>query len=247
MIKSVRIAALLLMLSPAAALAQDFATGLAAAQAGDYAAALREWTPLAAQANLGLMYYKGRGVAVDFSEAARLYQLANMYLRGDGVAQNWPESARLLHAAADQRHVKAQDLLGVLYRNGDVLAQDPAQAVYWFQQGLASAQFSLASQYRKGEGVAQSSAEETRWLRMAAGQGLSKAQVNLGLNYANGVGTAQDLISAHMWINIARVNENEHAEANLHAVEVVMTQPQIDAAAARANTCYNSNYTNCGG
>jgi len=49
-----------------ALLAADFDAGLAALQKGDYAAALREWTPLAAkqgdaeaQFNLGVMYYRG--------------------------------------------------------------------------------------------------------------------------------------------------------------------------------------------
>ena len=48
-----------------ALLAADFQTGFAAYQKGDYAAALREWTPLAeqgdaeAQFNLGVMYYRG--------------------------------------------------------------------------------------------------------------------------------------------------------------------------------------------
>ena len=51
--------------------AQDFDKGLLAAQRGDFATALEEWRPLAeeggaaAQFNLGLMYYKGYGVAQD--------------------------------------------------------------------------------------------------------------------------------------------------------------------------------------
>jgi len=53
----------------------DFQKGLTAAQSGDFATALREWTPLAkqgnadAQYNLGLMYYKGDGVPVDYTRA----------------------------------------------------------------------------------------------------------------------------------------------------------------------------------
>ena len=45
----------------------DFNKGVAAAQSGDFATALREWTPLAkqgdadAQFSLGVMYEKGRG------------------------------------------------------------------------------------------------------------------------------------------------------------------------------------------
>ncbi len=46
----------------------DFQKGVAAAERGDFATALREWTPLAeqgdtiAQYNLGVIYEKGKGV-----------------------------------------------------------------------------------------------------------------------------------------------------------------------------------------
>ena len=62
--------------SPVAA--QDFDKGLAAAQAGDYATALQEWTPLAEQGNviaqflLGIMYNNGQGVIQDYKEAVML-------------------------------------------------------------------------------------------------------------------------------------------------------------------------------
>ena len=50
----------------------DFQKGLAAVQRGDFATALREWTPLAeqgyatAQYNLGVMYDNGEGVPQDY-------------------------------------------------------------------------------------------------------------------------------------------------------------------------------------
>jgi len=56
--------------------------GLTAAQSGDFATALREWTPLAkqgnafAQFNLGLMYEKGQGVPKDDKTAVKWYTLA---------------------------------------------------------------------------------------------------------------------------------------------------------------------------
>ena len=61
------ILAFLVMLSAPVA-AQDFQKGFAAAQAGDFATALQEWTPLAeagydvAQYNLGLVYEYGSGI-----------------------------------------------------------------------------------------------------------------------------------------------------------------------------------------
>ena len=60
----------------------DFQKGVEAYNKGDFATALKEWTPLAehgnvkAQYNLGLMYDMGKGVLQDYKEAARWYQLA---------------------------------------------------------------------------------------------------------------------------------------------------------------------------
>ena len=62
--------------------ATDFQKGLTAAQSGDNATALREWTPLAeqgnagAQYNLGVMYDKGTGVEQDYRTAVKWYRLA---------------------------------------------------------------------------------------------------------------------------------------------------------------------------
>tara|TARA_B100000780_G_scaffold263065_1_gene216693 strand:+ start:37 stop:243 length:207 start_codon:yes stop_codon:yes gene_type:complete len=59
------LAFLMTLSSPVAA--QDFQKGSAAYQAGDFATALQEWTPLAdagdatAQYNLGIMYRQGQG------------------------------------------------------------------------------------------------------------------------------------------------------------------------------------------
>ena len=60
----------------------DYQKGLTAAQSGDFATALREWTPLAkqgdafAQFNLGLMYDNGQGVPQDYKTAVKWYKLA---------------------------------------------------------------------------------------------------------------------------------------------------------------------------
>ena len=54
----------------------DFESGLKAYESGDYAAALKEWQPLAeqgaphAQYDLGLLYARGKGVPQDFAKAA---------------------------------------------------------------------------------------------------------------------------------------------------------------------------------
>ena len=59
-----------------------FDEGMAAHERGDYATALREWSPLAeqghagAQNNLGFMYRNGQGVPQDYAEALQWYRKA---------------------------------------------------------------------------------------------------------------------------------------------------------------------------
>ena len=74
---------LMLMLSFShAAIAGDFEDGVAAAENGDFATALRLWKPLAeqgnssAQSSLGVMYYGGQGVAQDYVKAHMWYNIA---------------------------------------------------------------------------------------------------------------------------------------------------------------------------
>ena len=101
--------------------AADFNTGVKAYKRGDYATALRIFRQFAdqgeahAQAYLGAMFVKGRGVAQDYKEAVKLYR-----------------------KAADQGYANAQTNLGVMYANGQGVPQDYVQAHMWLN--LAAAQ-----------------------------------------------------------------------------------------------------------
>jgi TPR repeat protein len=92
----------------------DIDKGLAAAERGDYATALREWRPLAeqgdaiAQYNLGVMYDKGRGVVQDYGQAVKWY-----------------------HRAAEQGDADAQIKLGLMYGLGDGVVEDYVTAHMW--------------------------------------------------------------------------------------------------------------------
>ena len=83
------------------ALAADFQTGLEAYKRGYFAAALREWRPLAeeghaeAQNRLGLMYDFGLGVPEADVEAVKWHRMA-----------------------AEQGFAQAQYILGDMYREG---------------------------------------------------------------------------------------------------------------------------------
>ena len=93
------LALLMTISSPVAA--QDFAKGSAAYDSQDFATALKEWKPLAAQGNVGLINLYGLGVPQNYKEAIRWFKLgakqgngfsqghlAGLYLDGMGVLQN---------------------------------------------------------------------------------------------------------------------------------------------------------------
>ena len=92
----------------------DFDKGLAAAERGDYATALREWHPLAeqghakAQFNLGVMYADGEGIQQDYGQAVEWYR-----------------------RAAEQGYAMAQYNLGVMYANGRGVVQNYVTAHMW--------------------------------------------------------------------------------------------------------------------
>jgi hypothetical protein len=212
------LAVLLLLAMPAAA--QDFGKGLEAYQRGDYAAALREWRPLAGQ-----------------GDAAAQYKLGALYDDGQGVPQDHAEAARWYRKAAEQGHAWAQYKLGALYDDGQGVPQDHAEAMRWYrkaakqgyaivaytigdyqgaarlyrelaEQGDVEAQDRLGSMYNRGMGVPEDYAEAAKWYRKAAEQGYASAQYNLGNMYLSGDGVPQDYVQAYKWF-ILMLSQND--------------------------------------
>jgi TPR repeat protein len=100
--------------------AQDFQKGWAAYKRGDYAAALKEWRPLAengdasAQINLGVIYGTGYGVPQNNGEAVKWYR-----------------------KAAEQGNANAQYSLGLMHFRGNGVPQDFVLANLWFSLSAA--------------------------------------------------------------------------------------------------------------
>jgi TPR repeat protein len=138
--------------------AQDFNKGLDAYNSGDYAAALREWRPLAdkgnavAQTELGWMYKEGQGVLQDYAEAVRWYRLA-----------------------AEQGDDRAQNYLGYMYDFGLGVPADDAEGVSWYrlaaEQGNSYAQTDLGWMYQNGLGVPQDNILAHMWYNIGATNG----------------------------------------------------------------------------
>ena len=115
----VALAALLLaaLVVPARA---DFQDGVKAYNQGDYAAALKQWKPLAegghgdAQNNLGIIYDQGKAVTEDQAKAVRWFR-----------------------DAASQGLSDAQNNLGRMYELGRGVDQDMIQAHKWYNIAVA--------------------------------------------------------------------------------------------------------------
>ncbi|MDA8959707.1 sel1 repeat family protein [bacterium] len=97
-----------------------------------------------AQILLGVRYYFGAGVSIDYKEAVKWWR-----------------------KAADQGDASAQFNLGLCYANGDGVLEDDKEAVKWWRkaadQGDASAQFNLGLCYANGDGVLEDRVEAYAW------------------------------------------------------------------------------------
>jgi TPR repeat protein len=146
------------MLAASQVAAADLQKGVEAAQRGDYAAALKEWRPLA-----------------EAGDALAQYFLGSSYYHGQGVVQDYEEAARWLTLAAEQGFAPAQYFLGRMYRQGQGVAQDYEEAARWLtlaaEQGVAPAQSNLGVMYGQGLGVPQDYAKAYMWINLAAAQG----------------------------------------------------------------------------
>ena len=152
-----------LLLGAAEASGADLQKGVEAYEAGDYAAALREFRPLAEDGFLSQ------------GDAEAQFFLGQMYRQGRGVTQDYAQAVEWYRKAAEQGYAKAQYNLGFMYSKGRGVAQDDAQALAWTRkaaaQGLAMAQFNLGIRYDQGRGVPKDDVQAYMWFNLAAAQG----------------------------------------------------------------------------
>ena len=168
----------------------DWQKGRTAYKKGDYATALREYTPLAkqgrarSQTSLGVLYRKGHGVP-----------------KNDQTATMW------YRFAATQGFAPAQYNLGNAYRRGLGAPQNNKTALKWYRlaakQGFAPAQQNLGWMYRHGRGVPQDYKTAAKWYRLAAKQGHPLAQGNIGLAYKHGRGVSKNLVISLKWLSLS--------------------------------------------
>jgi hypothetical protein len=95
----------------------DFATGVAAYEAGDYATARALWQPLA-----------------DNYDLAALRNLGHLYRLGQGVTRNPEKAQRYYKKAADLGHAPSQTNLAQMYLTGDGIPQNSEKGIQWLEK-----------------------------------------------------------------------------------------------------------------
>lgn len=161
-IRFIRCAAIALMLVPMMGAAQGLRDGAAAYSSGDYAKALRDWTPLAEDGDVAAQRFLG-----------------HMYRKGIGVLQDDAEAAKWYRRAAEQGDADSQASLGIMYAFGFGVPQDDAEAAKWYrrgaEQGDAASQYLLGLTYGIGTGVPKDFIAAHMWLNLSAAQGNENA------------------------------------------------------------------------
>ena len=141
-------------------------TGDIAFAAGDYAAAYRDWKPLADGGDVSAM--RARGM---------------LYDTGHGVTQDFAAALAWYRRAAEAGSVQAMFNVGAMFDNGRGTPADRTQAIEWYRraasQGHGRAAYNLGVIYRDGDGTAVDTAAAVGFFRLAATAGIAAAQQNL--------------------------------------------------------------------
>ncbi len=136
------------------------------------------------------------------------------YDKGDFAA-----SLQEIRPLAEQGIAAAQNLLGIMYANGQGVPQDYLQATAWFskaaEQGYIIAQSNLGAMYGNGQGVPQDYEQAIAWYRKAAEKKYAIAQFNLGLMYELGHGVSKDYAQSEGWYRKAAEQGEAHSQARL--------------------------------
>ena len=115
--------------------------------------------------------------------------MGDNYAQGTGVAQNWFEACRWYEMAAQQSDAQAQCALAACYARGRGAKKDIAHAFHWFEkaatQGLPQAQWNLGELYATGlPGVDPDPKKATQLCKRAANAGFAPASATLGALFA---------------------------------------------------------------
>lgn len=153
---------------------------------------------------------------LDPSEPADLEEIldkADAFYFDEG---NYKEAFDWYKLAAEAGNAYAQNRLGLMYDNGEHVAENEVQAFAWFQRaaegGLPIAMGNVGNMYELGDGVTQDFGQALSWYRRGADAGDDYSMLNLGYMYLAGNGVTKDPVEASAWFQ--RSADAGNIEAN---------------------------------
>jgi localization factor PodJL len=140
-------------------------------------------------------------------DAAAEFEVGVRYAEGKGVTVNYDEAAKWYDRAAQAGIVPAMFRLGTLHEKGLGVSKDVAAARRYYMQaaerGNAKAMHNLAVLDADGGGKGADYTSAAQWFRKAAERGVADSQFNLGILYARGIGVEQNLAESYKWFSLA--------------------------------------------
>lgn len=168
------------------------------------------------------------------------------YFNGDGVGLDYVEAAKWFRKAAEQGDASLQYKLGLNLYHGEFLPEDKTEAMIWLrksaaqgnkdaiekleeiknekspdvpedkvraeaERGDAYAQMVMGFRYSNGKGVKKDRKEAAKWFRKAAEQGDADGQYMLGSRLYYGDGVEKDEAEGVTWLRKAAAQEHKHA------------------------------------
>jgi len=201
-----------LAISVSCVAAGDLEDGDAAFQQKDYSTALKKYKNAAGK-----------------KDPIAQRKIGNMFKDGLGVAQNYDEAMRWYELSAKQGNVDAQFNLGAMHEG----FENPKEAARWYQmaakKGDVESQLKLGEFYFSGATgqlddyhVNQNFKEALKWYRLAA-KSFDKpryvAHMRLAEMYSKGLGIKVDYVKAHQWASQSS-NPIDMSEPNPEAVKL---------------------------
>lgn len=158
--------------------------------------------------------------AAEAGDAEARFKLGVLYANGKGVSRDTEQALHWLRAAAEQRWIAAQTLLGWSLSQGDGFPCDLAEAHRWYSeaaaQGDSDAMCALGDLYQQGgAGIEKNIPAMLHWYQQAAQAGHPKAQYLLGKLLAEGKLVAQNDEAAFQWLSLAIMSGSEPAQKEL--------------------------------
>lgn len=186
----------------------------------------------------GFIQAKSRGV----NYLAKIFRLRHTEAMSFSSLRRWASRSTnsginlapnpTLPAGAEELFLK-----GLSFANGEVVAQDYAQAAACYagaaEQGHSVAQLNLAALYERGQGVARDEGRARMWLAKAANLGNAAAQYRLGVqeHLVCGTGragsTGEGRIEALKWVRLSAAQGYHGAEGACEFVALGMTSEEV--------------------